>query len=169
MLPEKIKKLLWKSVDKKNSLDIKLANILSQFKYDGSEMQLQRQSPAVNAIFNKNMCTDDRFIHSINEESIDETFPATESLSGEIPMNFLLEYSKHSGNFSDLSYEGFSRAIFKILCSEKSDDQLQDELFDMLGFNSFEFISNLLTNRQYYCQPDTSKLFIFYLDMPVTC
>nr|CAH0109762.1 unnamed protein product [Daphnia galeata] len=39
-------------------------------------------------------------------------------------------------------------SIMSVLCSSKSDDELQTEFFDLLGFDRFELIKELLENRK---------------------
>lgn len=155
MLPEKIKNFILNSVSKR-SLNTRLENLLLE--YDKIGALLKKESADVADVFRRNMYVSYDFHKSSSTETISEIPLAAGSASGEDNMDFLMEYSKHSSNFTDMPYETFCETIFKILSSDKSDDQLQNELFDMLGFNSFEFISNLLKNREYYCQPSTSKL-----------
>ncbi|XP_071112657.1 activating signal cointegrator 1 complex subunit 3-like [Haliotis cracherodii] len=46
-----------------------------------------------------------------------------------------------------LSLEDLSTTIFEVLCSTKTDEELQNELFELLGFDRFELIQSLLSNR----------------------
>ena len=39
-------------------------------------------------------------------------------------------------------------AIFDVLSSSKSNDQIQNDLFDLLGFEAFDLIQELLTHRK---------------------
>lgn len=60
-----------------------------------------------------------------------------------------------------LSLEDLSNTIFEVLSSTKSDSELQNDLFELLGFDRFELIKSLLENRQpllYMAtrEPDTS-------------
>lgn len=47
-----------------------------------------------------------------------------------------------------LSVEGLCSTLISELKSSKSSDELQNELFDLLGFNCFELIERLLKNRK---------------------
>ncbi|KAK9744309.1 N-terminal helicase PWI domain [Popillia japonica] len=38
--------------------------------------------------------------------------------------------------------------MFQILASNRSNNELQNELFEMLGFDAFELISEMLDNRK---------------------
>ncbi|KAG0348201.1 hypothetical protein BG004_005744 [Podila humilis] len=49
---------------------------------------------------------------------------------------------------TDMTAKRLSIDIFTILRSEKPDDDIQINLVDMLGFDNFEFITSLLTNRR---------------------
>lgn len=63
--------------------------------------------------------------------------------------NYLkLQYDQFKDTLSDLSYDEFSKSIIQMFQSSKSNDELQNELFEMLGFNAFELISVLLDNRK---------------------
>lgn len=48
----------------------------------------------------------------------------------------------------DLSALDLCSAVFDILSSARDDAEIQNELFDLLGFDRFEFIQSLLTNRR---------------------
>lgn len=48
---------------------------------------------------------------------------------------------------SDLSILDLCSAVFDILASDRDDAALQNELFELLGFDRFEFIQTLLVNR----------------------
>ncbi|KAK3097478.1 hypothetical protein FSP39_009969 [Pinctada imbricata] len=47
-----------------------------------------------------------------------------------------------------LSTEDLCSTIFDVLTSPKSNDELQNDLFELLGFDRFELIQNLIQNRQ---------------------
>jgi len=48
---------------------------------------------------------------------------------------------------SSLTLDDIVRAVTELLVSERSDEQLQTELFDLLGFDRFELIQDLLSDR----------------------
>ncbi|XP_065194378.1 activating signal cointegrator 1 complex subunit 3-like [Sycon ciliatum] len=51
-------------------------------------------------------------------------------------------------NPSGLTAEHLATAVFDLLTSSQNDDQLQGQMFDLLGFEAMEFIQTLLANRQ---------------------
>lgn len=51
-------------------------------------------------------------------------------------------------NLFDTTSVEILQSIITFLHSSRSNDELQAELFDLLGFDKFEFIQNLLQNRQ---------------------
>lgn len=59
-----------------------------------------------------------------------------------------LQYEQFKDILLGLSYDEFSKSILQMLQTGKSNDALQNELFEMLGFNAFELISVLLDNRK---------------------
>lgn len=56
-------------------------------------------------------------------------------------------YSKYSSNLGSFSCDEFVNSMQQILSSSKRNEELQNELFEMLGFEVFELISALLDNR----------------------
>ena len=48
---------------------------------------------------------------------------------------------------SDLSVLDLCSALFDILSSDRDNEAIQNEIFDLLGFDRFEFIQTLLANR----------------------
>ncbi|KAL0275814.1 UNVERIFIED_CONTAM: hypothetical protein PYX00_003552 [Menopon gallinae] len=66
-------------------------------------------------------------------------------------MTWLVNEIRKSMEESDsiaLSPQNYAEAIGKKLTSPKSSDELQDELFEMLGFERFELIQNILIHRK---------------------
>lgn len=59
-----------------------------------------------------------------------------------------LSKSMEESDLTMLSLQNFVEAIGKKLTSPKSSDELQDELFEMLGFERFELIKNILLHRK---------------------
>lgn len=59
-----------------------------------------------------------------------------------------LQYSKFHDKLPGFSCEEFCKSMMQILSSGRSDNELQNELFEMLGFEAFELISELLDNRK---------------------
>lgn len=57
-------------------------------------------------------------------------------------------YDKYKGILPGFSEEEFCKSMFQILASNRSDNELQNELFEMLGFDAFELISEMLDNRK---------------------
>lgn len=51
-----------------------------------------------------------------------------------------------------LSLRELCSTIVEVLTSSRTDDELQNELFDLLGFDRFEFIQLLLENRKALCK-----------------
>ena len=51
-------------------------------------------------------------------------------------------------NSSSLALNDLVTAIFDILASTKPNEAIQNELFELLGFNAFDMIQELLENRQ---------------------
>ncbi|XP_070568490.1 activating signal cointegrator 1 complex subunit 3-like [Ptychodera flava] len=63
--------------------------------------------------------------------------------------NWLLEeVRKYYSSDLDMSVENWCESIFDILSSAKSNDELQNDLFELLGFDRFELMQKLLDNRQ---------------------
>ncbi|XP_029640230.1 activating signal cointegrator 1 complex subunit 3 isoform X1 [Octopus sinensis] len=63
------------------------------------------------------------------------------------------EVKKHFNNESyvlGMTIENLCSNLFDFLSSSKSDDALQNDLFEFLGFDQFELIENLLKNRNKY-------------------
>lgn len=58
------------------------------------------------------------------------------------------QYTKHKLLIPGLTWEDFASSLVQILSSSKSDDELQNELIEMLGFDLFEFIAEILSKRQ---------------------
>ncbi|KAH9490920.1 activating signal cointegrator 1 complex subunit [Bulinus truncatus] len=46
-----------------------------------------------------------------------------------------------------LGLDQLTTTVYDVLCSERKDEELQNELFDLLGFDRFELIEQLLVNR----------------------
>lgn len=62
--------------------------------------------------------------------------------------NYLpLQYSKFVDKFFGLTCEDFCKSVVQSLTSHKSNEELQNELFETLGFEAFELILELLDNR----------------------
>lgn len=59
-----------------------------------------------------------------------------------------MQYTKYHDKLPGLSCEEFCKSLMQILSSNRSDNELQNELFEMLGFEVFELISELLDNRR---------------------
>lgn len=58
------------------------------------------------------------------------------------------QYEEYQSILLGLSQEEFCKSMQQILQSEKSNDELQNELFEMLGIDGFELILKLLENRR---------------------
>ncbi|XP_006824124.2 activating signal cointegrator 1 complex subunit 3-like [Saccoglossus kowalevskii] len=66
----------------------------------------------------------------------------------EISGNWLrLEVEKYYGGDDGMTAQIWCETIFDELCSSKTNDELQNDLFELLGFDRFEFIQTLLSNR----------------------
>ncbi|KAK9744289.1 N-terminal helicase PWI domain [Popillia japonica] len=57
-------------------------------------------------------------------------------------------YDKYKHILPGFSKEEFCKSMFQILASNRSNNELQNELFEMLGFDAFELISEMLDNRK---------------------
>ncbi|CAG5136749.1 unnamed protein product, partial [Candidula unifasciata] len=57
------------------------------------------------------------------------------------------EYFENNETALNLGIDELTSTIFEILSSQRRDDELQNELFDLLGFDCFELIQQLLENR----------------------
>lgn len=70
-------------------------------------------------------------------------------------------YDKYNCILPGFSHEEFCKSMFQILASNRSDNELQNELFEMLGFDAFELISEMLENRKSIveCGLDFSRKF----------
>ena len=53
-----------------------------------------------------------------------------------------------SGKSGTLSVEDMATAIYDILCSSKNNEEIQNELFELAGFDAFELIQQVLERRQ---------------------
>lgn len=157
LLPENIIKIILKKARKRDLLDYK--KMAKSF--NDMEFSLTDMIPVVNPFFENNMSTQNA------SEFIDEAtaslaldFNEIESMTNkfEDDTDILLEYAKFSSNLPDISFEEFCDTLLQILSSPRSNNELQNELFDMLGFDSFQFITTLLNNREHYSQPNTSKI-----------
>lgn len=51
-------------------------------------------------------------------------------------------------NPSSLNSNDLASAVFEILSSTKSSDEIQNELFDLMGFEAFDLIQKILEHRQ---------------------
>lgn len=51
-------------------------------------------------------------------------------------------------NSSGISSADILQSIITFLNSPRSNDELQNDLFDLLGFDKFEFIQEMLVHRQ---------------------
>ncbi|XP_073996642.1 activating signal cointegrator 1 complex subunit obelus isoform X2 [Rhodnius prolixus] len=61
------------------------------------------------------------------------------------------EVEKYCNNSNGLSSEDICNSITNLLTSNRTNDALQNELFDFLGFDNFEFIQLLLEHRKEIC------------------
>ncbi|KAL4233009.1 activating signal cointegrator 1 complex subunit [Mactra antiquata] len=66
------------------------------------------------------------------------------------------EVAKYYGLDMGMRLEDFSSTIFDVLSSPKSDSELQNDLFELLGFERFELIQSLLENREKLLQAATN-------------
>ncbi|KAK7076031.1 hypothetical protein SK128_002440, partial [Halocaridina rubra] len=64
----------------------------------------------------------------------------------------MLKYYSDTSIISELS-----NSTMTLLCSPKADDELQNELFDLLGFERFELIQSLLKQRSVIKNPSPNK------------
>lgn len=161
-LPNNVQTLLTKLTDK-GSLDAKLAAILQE--HVTAQIHPITQSD-IHPNFCKNMfkcpepdydiAMDLKWPPMVAQSPEPCKKPPDLDRSPEEFVDFLEEYIKVSVEF-DLSYDDFCKEVFRILCSNKSNERLQNEFFEWLGFDSFEFISNLLMHRNYFTKPEISK------------
>ena len=59
-----------------------------------------------------------------------------------------LNYDKYGDILSGFSGAEFCDSMYQILASTKTNNELQNELFELLGFEAFELISEMLDNRR---------------------
>lgn len=87
-----------------------------------------------------------------NYNGFDETFInkiPEEGKSANSNLSWLRnDYEQYQNFLSGLSWEEFSKSLHQILSSEKSNDELQNELIEMLGFDLFELIIEILNKRR---------------------
>ncbi|XP_041352458.1 activating signal cointegrator 1 complex subunit 3-like [Gigantopelta aegis] len=57
-------------------------------------------------------------------------------------------YFPHEETSLGLTVTDLATSLFDVLCSIKTDEELQNELFELLGFDRFEMIESLLGNRR---------------------
>ncbi|XP_022899943.2 activating signal cointegrator 1 complex subunit 3-like [Onthophagus taurus] len=71
-----------------------------------------------------------------------------------------MAHEKYESILPGFSKEDFCKSMFHILASQRSDNELQNELFEMLGFDAFGLISDMLSNRNKIinCGLDLSKI-----------
>lgn len=76
---------------------------------------------------------------------------ATSNLSKFSPSWLLSQCEKHifsqQDNNSGLNAADLSNAVFEVLNSTKTNDEIQNELFDLLGFEAFDLIQQVLEHR----------------------
>ncbi|KAF5285003.1 hypothetical protein FQR65_LT02315 [Abscondita terminalis] len=56
-------------------------------------------------------------------------------------------YTQYKNLMPGLSYEEFLNSVQQLLASKKTDDELQNDLIEMLGFDLFELVADLLHHR----------------------
>lgn len=65
-------------------------------------------------------------------------------------------YFGNSGG--EASSEDMCSAIYELLCSQRRDEEMQNELFELLGFERFDFIQELLAKRKVFLNTNTKDL-----------
>ncbi|XP_078001399.1 activating signal cointegrator 1 complex subunit 3-like [Glandiceps talaboti] len=83
------------------------------------------------------------------EETVTNSNHVNTAAASQVSSNWLLqEVSKYHSAETDMSVENWCERIFDMLGSSKTSDELQNDLFDLLGFDRFELIEKLLSNRE---------------------
>ncbi|XP_059178780.1 activating signal cointegrator 1 complex subunit 3-like [Physella acuta] len=62
-------------------------------------------------------------------------------------MQILGNYFQDNETALNLGLDNLASTVYEVLSSQRTDEELQNEMFDLLGFERFELIQNLLENR----------------------
>lgn len=74
--------------------------------------------------------------------------PETEGIDSGWLLMQMGKYFGDEDNMLGLSIQDLTSTVFDLLCQPRSDSELQNELFELLGFDRFELIETLLGRRQ---------------------
>ena len=79
-----------------------------------------------------------------------EDLVTSNSVSEKANINWLKQKCDlYFGNVGEnLNSDVMCSVIFDLLCSRRGNEEMQNELFELLGFDRFEFIQELLANRE---------------------
>ncbi|KAJ8411442.1 hypothetical protein AAFF_G00162500 [Aldrovandia affinis] len=91
----------------------------------------------------------DKFLNSNRGKGPSDSAPCRPAQAGGDGALLRQEVERHlaSGNMDSSSVEDLCTSLFEMLASHKTDDELQNELFELLGPEGFEMIEKLLQHR----------------------